>query len=24
MDENGFLYEIILIDDGSKDGSWEM
>lgn len=24
MDENRFTYEIILIDDGSKDGSWEM
>ena len=24
MDENDFLYEIILIDDGSKDGSWEL
>lgn len=24
MDENGYTYEIILIDDGSKDGSWEM
>ncbi|MDB4927243.1 glycosyltransferase family 2 protein [Mucilaginibacter sp.] len=24
MDENGFLYEIILIDDGSIDGSWDM
>ena len=23
MDENGFSYEIILIDDGSKDGSWK-
>ncbi len=22
MDENKFTYEIILIDDGSKDGSW--
>lgn len=24
MDENGFLYEIILVDDGSTDGSWDM
>lgn len=24
MDENRFTYEIILIDDGSNDGSWEM
>jgi glycosyltransferase involved in cell wall biosynthesis len=24
MDENGFTYEVILVDDGSKDGSWEM
>ena len=24
MDENKFTYEIILVDDGSKDGSWEM
>jgi glycosyltransferase involved in cell wall biosynthesis len=24
MDENSFLYEIILIDDGSTDGSWDM
>jgi len=23
MDENNFSYEIILIDDGSNDGSWE-
>ena len=22
MDENGFSYEIILVDDGSSDGSW--
>jgi glycosyltransferase involved in cell wall biosynthesis len=24
MDENRFTYEVILIDDGSSDGSWEM
>ena len=24
MDENGFSYEIILVDDGSNDGSWDM
>ncbi len=24
MDENRFSYEIILIDDGSSDGSWDM
>ncbi|MFD0793701.1 glycosyltransferase family 2 protein [Mucilaginibacter litoreus] len=24
MDENRFTYEIILVDDGSKDGSWDM
>jgi len=24
MDENRFTYEVILVDDGSKDGSWEM
>lgn len=24
MDENGFSYEIILIDDGSTDDSWEV
>jgi len=24
MDENRFTYEIVLVDDGSKDGSWEM
>lgn len=24
MDENKFTYEIILVDDGSNDGSWEM
>lgn len=24
MDENGFTYEILFIDDGSKDNSWEI
>ena len=24
MDENGYSFEIILIDDGSKDSSWEI
>src|ERR1700744_2744648 len=24
MTDNDFTYEIILVDDGSKDGSWEM
>jgi len=24
MDENNFTYEIVLVDDGSNDGSWEM
>jgi glycosyltransferase involved in cell wall biosynthesis len=24
MNENNFTYEIILVDDGSKDGSWDM
>lgn len=24
MDENRFTYEVILVDDGSKDGSWDM
>ncbi|RYY35353.1 MAG: glycosyltransferase [Sphingobacteriaceae bacterium] len=24
MDENCFTYEVILVDDGSKDGSWDM
>mgnify|MGYP000076577878 FL=1 len=23
MRENGFSYELILVDDGSSDGSWE-
>ena len=23
MDENQFSYEVIFIDDGSKDGSWK-
>src|SRR5687768_7067790 len=24
MDENNFSYEVILVDDGSNDGSWDM
>jgi glycosyltransferase involved in cell wall biosynthesis len=24
MHENNYTYEIILVDDGSKDGSWDM
>ena len=24
MNENGFSYEIIFVDDGSKDRSWEI
>src|ERR1700744_1203398 len=24
MDANNFTYEVILVDDGSKDGSWDM
>ncbi|MGE5382932.1 MAG: glycosyltransferase family 2 protein [Omnitrophica WOR_2 bacterium] len=24
MDENGFAYEVILVDDGSSDGSWQI
>jgi glycosyltransferase involved in cell wall biosynthesis len=24
MDDNRFTYEVILVDDGSNDGSWEM
>lgn len=24
MDENGYTYEILFIDDGSKDGSWDI
>jgi glycosyltransferase involved in cell wall biosynthesis len=24
MQDNGFAYEIILVDDGSNDGSWDM
>src|SRR5215469_2606090 len=24
MDDNRFTYEIVLVDDGSNDGSWEM
>ncbi len=24
MDENSYTYEIILVDDGSRDGSWDM
>ena len=22
MDDNKFVYEVIFVDDGSKDGSW--
>ena len=24
MDENGFSYEVVFVDDGSKDGSWSV
>jgi glycosyltransferase involved in cell wall biosynthesis len=24
MDENRFTYEVLLVDDGSNDGSWDM
>lgn len=24
MDENSFSYEVVFVDDGSKDGSWEV
>lgn len=24
MEKNGFVYEVLLIDDGSEDGSWEV
>ena len=24
MHENGFTYEVVFIDDGSKDGSWDV
>ncbi len=24
MDENGFIYEIIFVDDGSRDNSWQV
>jgi glycosyltransferase involved in cell wall biosynthesis len=24
MDKNRFTYEIVLVDDGSNDGSWDM
>ncbi len=24
MDENGYIYEIIMVDDGSRDGSWKI
>ena len=24
MKEHGFSYEVVMVDDGSKDGSWEV